>query len=1089
VSKGPIAWFAHNHVAANLLMLLLVVGGLLTLPSLPQKDFPDIDIDRITVVVPYRGAAPEEVEAGVCVRIEEAVQGIEGIDRLTSSSVEGTCAVTIQLLSGTDPAKALDDVKARVDALTTLPDETEKPIVSRVSILRSVADVAVSGQASERSLKELAERVRDEISRLPGITQVAVAGTRPYEISIEVSEASLRRYGLSFDQVAQAVRRSSLDLPGGSIKTAAGEILLRTKGQAYRGRDFEPLVVLTRADGTRVRLRDVARVIDGFEDTDQATAFDGAPAAIVRVFRVGDQDLLQISDAVKAYVKKAQAGMPSGVELTVWRDGSTELRERIDTMLRNGRMGFVLVLLVLALFLRLRLAFWVALGVPIAFCGALWLLPAAGVDINVISLFGFILVLGILVDDATVIGENVYTHLQRGMEPMEAAVEGTREVSVPVIFGVLTTVVAFVPLLLVEGEMGQIFGVMATVVIACLIFSLVEALWVLPAHLAHGLPTEEAPARNPVSRWWRERQDRFAQGVSSFTHGRYRHSVELAMRWRYVTAAVGVAMLMVTVAVMASGRLKFNFFPDIQADYISAELTMPQGTPAAATRAALEGIAAAGEKLRQKLDEELGLEGRSSVRHILTSVGSQPSLAQISQNPATAGGPRSSGSHLGEVTLELMPAEERGIRSGEIARRWRALTPAVPEAEELVFSSALFSVGDAINVELQGPRVDELEAVAGQLKQVLGRYPGVYDVRDSFRAGKKEVKLAILPAAEALGLSLRDLARQVRQAFYGEEAQRIQRGRDDVRVMVRYPAAERRSLVDLENLRIRTSDGAQIPFRTVALATLGRGFASIRRADRQRVVNVTASVDVAKASAGQILDDLRANVLPKILADYPGMSFGFEGAQRVQGRAMASLLRWMLVALFGIYALLAVPLRSYTQPLLIMSVIPFGLVGAIFGHLLMKLVHPDFGLSFMSMTGIVALTGVVVNDSLVLVHTVNRRSEQGEAEAEAMLGACVSRFRPIVLTSLTTFAGLSPLLAETSVQAQFLVPMATSLAFGVLFATLITLLLLPAVYLILSDLRGLPERLRARSRAPAPSPAIPASPPRGAGAPVGGGGG
>ena len=1070
MNRGVIAWFAHNHVAANLLMLLLVVGGLLSLMRMTQKEFPDIDINRIIVTVEDRGAAPEEVEAGVCVRIEEAVQGIEGIDRLTSSSVEGMCAVTIQLLAGTDPAKALDDVKAQVDALTTLPEETEKPIVRRASIMRGVADVAVSGQASERSLKELAERVRDEILQLPGITQVEVVGTRPYEISIEVSETSLRRYGLSFDQVAQAVRRASLDLPGGSIKTDAGEILLRTKGQAYRGSEFGRLVVLTRPDGTRVQLHDVAQVVDGFEDTDQATSFDGAPAAIVRVFRVGNQDLLAISDAVKAYVAKAQARVPNGVHLTVWRDGSTELRGRIDTMLRNGRMGFALVLLVLALFLRLRLAFWVALGVPVAFCGALWVLPAAGIDINVISLFGFILVLGILVDDAIVVGENVYTHQQRGMPAMQAAVEGTREVSVPVIFGVLTTVVAFVPLLLVEGQMGQIFGVMATVVIACLIFSLLEAQWVLPAHLAHGLPTEEAPPRNPVSRWWVEFQGRFAEGFASFTQGRYRRTVEGAMRWRYVTAAGGVALLVITVAVMESGRLKFNFFPDIQADYISAELTMPQGTPVAVTRAALEKISMASETLRRNLDRELGLKGRSSVRHTLISVGSQPSLAQVSQNPATAGGPSNSGSHLGEVTLELMPAEARGVRSAEIARRWRALAPQIPEADALVFSSALFSVGDAVNVELQGPRVDQLEAAAGRLRRILMRYPGVYDVRDSFRSGKQEVKLSIRPAAQALGLSLRDLAQQVRQAFYGEEVQRVQRGRDDVRVMVRYPSAERRSLADLDNLRVRTADGAQVPFQMVARATLGRGFANIRRADRERVVNVTASVDVATTSAGQVLDDLRTNVLPPILADYPGMRFDFEGAQRVQGRALRSLLSWMLVALFGIYALLAIPLRSYVQPLLIMSVIPFGLVGAIFGHLLMKLVHPDFGLSFMSVTGIVALTGVVVNDSLVLVHTVNRRRAQGEAEADAIVGACVGRLRPIVLTSLTTFAGLSPLLAETSVQAQFLVPMATSLAFGVLFATLITLILLPAVYMILADLRALPARHRERLAAAVPLP-------------------
>jgi multidrug efflux pump subunit AcrB len=1054
---------ARNAVAANLLAAMIVVGGLFTLPSIPQKEFPDIEVPIITVGVEYRGAAPEEAEEGVCVRIEEAVQGVDGIDQIRSVAAEGACAVTLELLSDVDPARVLDDVKSQVDALTTLPEESEKPVIQRVTLRRAVVDVALAGDTDERSLKELAERVRDEVARLPGITQVEVAGARPYEIAVEVSEASLRRFGLSFEQVAQAVRRSSLDLPGGSIETSGGEVLLRTKGQAYRGAEFEELVVLTRPDGTRVRLRDVARVVDGFEDVDQRTSFDGKPAVVVQVFRIGQQDIIEISDAVKAYVAEAQARMPEGVRIEVWKDASTALRDRIDTMTNNGLSGLVVVIAILALFMRLRLALWVSFGVPVAMLGAFAVLPAMGVDINVISLFAFILVLGILVDDATVVGENAYTRLRRGAPPLEAAIEGTREVSVPVIFGVLTTVAAFLPLLLVEGQMGQIFGVMAQVVIACLLFSLLESQLVLPSHLAHAGGADAGAPRTAVGRAWIGFQERVAGGFEAFIDGSYRRWVERAVAWRYATVAIGVSLLLLAFGVMASGRLKFSFFPEIQADYVSATVAMPQGTPIEVTERAVAQLAASARALGQELDADLRLESGPVVKHVLEAVGTQPSLNQARQTPAGGGGALSGGSHLGEVTLELLEAKQRGIEAKEVVRRWRELTPPIAEAEEVSFSSSLFSVGDPINVQLAGPDVEQLEEAAARVATALAGLPAVFDVTDSFRAGKQELKLSILPAGESLGVTLADLARQVRQAFYGEEAQRIQRGRDDVRVMVRYPEPERSSLGDLDNLRIRTADGAQVPFRTVARAEVGRGYATIRRTDRQRVINVTANLDETRVAADQILSELAASVLPGIVHDYPGMSWSFEGAQREQRRALGSLLAWFGVALFAIYALLAVPLRSYTQPIVIMSVIPFGIVGAIAGHVLLRAIKgPSFGLSFLSITGIVALTGVVVNSSLIMVHHVNGRRAEGLGTHEAVVDAAVARFRPIFLTSMTTFGGLTPLLLETSMQAQFLVPMATSLGFGVLFAAAITLFILPAGYMSFEDLRGLPARLRAR---------------------------
>jgi multidrug efflux pump subunit AcrB len=1053
--KAIIGWFAENPVAANLLMALLVVGGLTSLPTIPKRTFPDIDIPVITVSVEYRGAAPEEVEEGVCVRIEEAIDGVEGIEQIRSTAVEGVCGVSAELMVGADETRVLADVKNRVDAITTFPVETEKPITAQVTLIRPVIDLALHGPVGERTLRELGQRVRDELAALPEITQVELIGARPYEISIEVSEAALRRHGLRFDQVAEAVRRSSLDLPGGSIKTGAGEILLRTKGQAYRGAEFERLVLLTRPDGTYVTVGDVATVVDGFEDVDRWSTFDGAPSVIVRVSRVGTQSVLAIAERVKRYVADGEARLPEGVALTVWQDETVPLTGRLDVLYRNGRAGFALVFLVLALFLRLRLAFWTAVGVPVAFAGALFVMGPLGISIDVISLFAFILVLGILVDDAIVVGESAHTWQERTGDRRGGAVLGAQQVVVPVIFGVLTTVAAFAPMLLLEGPMGQVFGVLAAVTVACLCFSLVESLLILPAHLAHG-------GGGTRHGWWAALQDRFAAGLEGFVHGPYRRALDRVLAWRYLAAAASVALLLLSVALVSSGRLRFSFFPPVEADAVTGLVTMPQGTPVERTTEAVRQLADAAERLRAELDPAHAAPGGTLIEHVMVSVGAQPFRESESRGgPGGIGAVNTGGSHLGEVVIALVPSEERAISTGEIEKRWRALTGPVPEAVEVSFFSSIFSAGEAINLQLQSPRIDHLVEAAERLKAELARIPGVLDIADSFRAGKREVKLDILPAAETLGLTRADLARQVRQAFYGEEVQRVQRGRDDVRVMVRYPEADRRSLASLEDMRIRTADGAEVPFGAVARAEFGRGYSTIRRADRQRVVNVTTQIDRSVITEGAVLAALQEGPLPAILSDYPGMTLSLEGEQREQRRTADGLVRWYPVALFAIYALLAVPLRSYFQPLLIMSVIPFGIVGAFAGHLLL-----GRNLSMMSVIGIVALSGVVVNASLVLVHFVNGRRAEDAALVDAVRAASIERFRPIVLTAATTFVGLTPLMVERSIQAQFLVPMAISIAFGVLFATAITLFVVPSGYLILEDLRGLPAWLRARAARP-----------------------
>lgn len=1094
--NGPISWFARNHIAANLLLGVLVVAGLVSLPSMPQKSFPDLEINVVTVSVLYLGAAPEEVEEGVCVRIEEALEGITGVEKISSNATEGVCSVSVELFESADSAKALGDVKNRVDAIDTFPQETEKPIITLVTTEQPVMDLAVIGPTDERELKVIGQQVRDEIAALRGVTQVELANSRPYEISVEISEASLRRYGLSFDQVAGAIRAASLDLPGGSIKTEAGEVLLRTKGQAYWGPEFEELVILTNPDGSRVYLRDIAQVVDGFEDTDQKLWFNSRPAALVRVARTRDQDVLQISNAIKQYLANDTDHLPEGVEISVWSDDSVFLRERLDTLFDSARQGFLLVLLLLALFLRPRLSFWVSVGVPVAFMGAIFLTSLLGLSIDGISTFGFILVLGILVDDAVVVGERIYSLQYRSGAPptsegfLNAAIEGTRQVSVPVIFGVLTTATAFAPILLGPGTIGQIQSVIVTVVLCCLAFSLVESQLILPAHLGHKRVSSAAGEVSlmllpllAILLWelsWSTRsyfalmiamfsallawhlaggyagfaeklialQQRFSDALENLIQVRFRRMVSRAIAARYLTASFAAAAFVMTVGAMVGGHMPFSFFPSIPADAVTARLTMPLGTAARTTEDIALNLTGAAEALQVSLANEY--PDAPPVTHILTALGGHP-VSNISGGLFSGPG-SGSGAHLAEVTMQMTPGEAREIDALELALRWREAVGTVPDVVELSFNSSSFSVGAEIDIQLEGGNLDELRTVAGKIRTQLAEYPGVVDIGDSFRAGKSEIQLEILPAGEALGLTLGALAIQVRQAFYGEEVQRIQRGRDDVRVMLRYTQEEREVLSTLNAMRIRTRDGSQVPFASVARATLGRGFSAIKRIDGRRVVNVTADIDRTVITANEVLAEFGAGPIQDIMRDHPRVSFSLEGSQREQGETFAALLPLFGLALFIIYSLLAIPLRSYGQPLIIMSVIPFAFVGAIWGHIIMKAAGLLDSLAIMSVMGFVAASGVVVNSSLVLVHAVNSRRKEGMSTAEAVVEAAVSRCRPILLTSLTTFAGLTPLLLNQSIQAAVLIPMATSVAWGVALATVVTLLVVPSGYLILEDL-------------------------------------
>jgi multidrug efflux pump subunit AcrB len=1026
--KGIIAWFAHNHVAANLLMGMIMLAGLVTATTIKKEVFPEFAIDVVSITVPYRGGNPQEVEEGVTIRIEEAIQSIEGIKKITSFSWEGASRVRVEMNPGYDMQKFVNQIKTQVDAISTFPGETENPIIEQLIARGQVLWVNVYGDVDEITLKRLANKVRDEITALPNVSQAEVRGTRRFEISIEVSEEKLREYGLTFSQVAQAVRNTSLDLPAGSIKTETGEILLRTKGQAYTGEEYQNLVLLTQKDGSRILLRDVAKVIDGFEDANFSVEFNGLRSAGIQVFRVGEQNALEVAKSVKEYVKKARTQMPDGIHLEIWADSSRFLQERLSMLLRNGLSGLFLVFVSLTLFLRLRLALWVCLGIPLSFLGALWLMPMPFMDIsiNMITLFGFIVVLGIVVDDAIVVGENVYTTFRKEGPGVLSAIKGAQEVAVPVTFGVLTTIVAFIPMLTVPGAAGKLWKGIGLVVIATLFFSLIESKLILPAHLSTMKRREQDKAKlNPFTRFQRFFGDALQKWITKI----YQPALIKATIHRYTTLALFVGLLLLSMGLLGGQWVRFVFFPSIESDFTEANLTLAEGTPASFTK-----------KIAKRMEKALLEVNEEAIEETNNALIQNRLLIFENDNEL-------------EFIVELAPSENRSINATEINNRWRKKIGNIPGVSSLTFRGTISTSGDPINVQLYSANPEQLETATNALKEKLKEYSGVFDINDSLSKGKQEIKLAIKPQAQSLGLSLFDLARQVRQGFYGEQVQRIQRGRDDLRVMVRYPKNKRESIGDLESMRIRTTSGKEIPFSHVAEATVGRGYSSIRRVDRKRVVNVTADIDKGKISPGTVQKDIKEEILPEILKQFPEVSSSQEGEAREKEEAMASLARWGGLSAFLIYALMAIPLRSHTLPLIIMSVIPFGLIGAIVGHIIMGI-----PISILSLCGMIALAGVVVNDSLVLVDYINRSIRKGISLSQAVLRAGSARFRAILLTSVTTFAGLSPLLFEKSLQAQILIPMAVSLAFGVLFATAITLFLVPCLYLILFDLKALFSR-------------------------------
>ncbi|MCB9760636.1 MAG: efflux RND transporter permease subunit [Alphaproteobacteria bacterium] len=1027
--KGPVAWMAQNAVAANLLMFIVFVGGALGLFRIKQEVFPEFDPDMVSVSVVYPGATPDDVEQGIIKVIEEEVRGIDGVKRINSNASEGVGTVTIELLLDADKQAVRADVENAIGRITSFPEDAEEPQVALASSRREVISLVIAGDTDLRTLHDIAEDARLRLLDHPDVTQVELDGVPPLEMAVEIRRADLERYGLTLDQVAAQIAVASRELPGGEIETRGGEFLVRLDDRRRSVDEFAAIVLRGTTDGAVLRLGDVATITDGYADTDQEARFNGKPAVRVTAYRVGNETPQKVAAATREVVEVLKAELPPSIEVATWSDSSELLEGRIRLLIRNAIQGLVLVLLTLALFLNLRLAVWVALGIPISFFGAFLLLPGFDQTINMVSLFAFIVTLGLVVDDAIVVGENVFEKLDQGVPPLQAAIEGTQRMVVPVTFAVLTSVTAFAPLLFVPGFTGKIFKLIPIVVISVLMFSLLESFFVLPAHLGHdkGRPGFFSRAFEPPRLW-------VAARLEAFTNGPYARVVEAIIRQRYLALGGSIALLFITLSLVPGGVVPFDFFPKLEADVVTATARLPYGAPIETTRAVGHTLEAAA---REAIAES---GGDGIVRGMYTRVG---------EGPQSRFAARETGSHLLTVELNLVPSDERDIGSQAFAAAWRSHVPVIPGVEVLQISSAGGpGAGAAVDVMLSHADTAVLAEASTELTGILKGYGDLTDVENGWASGKPQLDYSALPAADTLGLGPTDVGRQLRASFFGAEALREQRGRNEVKVMVRLPPDERRSEFDLEQLRVRTPGGGFVPLSYVADFERNRAPTSILREDGKRVINVSAELAPGVKSAQEVLRGLSEGALPKLVEKYPGLSWEFAGQQRAQVESFAALGQGFVLALFVIFALLAVPFRSYIQPVIIMSAIPFGLVGAIGGHLVM-----GFTMSIISVFGIIALSGVVVNDSLVLVDAANEYRAEGSPPLEAVLKAGRRRLRPILLTSLTTFFGLMPMIFETDLQAKFLIPMAISLGYGVLFTTVIVLLLVPALYMIVEDVR------------------------------------
>ena len=1023
--SGVIAWFAHNHVAANLLMIFIICIGLLSLTQIRRELNPNIILDTLKVTIEYPGASPKEVEEGLSNKIEEAIKDITGIERITSSSIEGLALIYIDLMPDYDPNDLSNKIKNRIDSITNLPSESERANVELLELKLPAIQLSLHGDVDEAELNKLLREIRREILALPDISSVDIFGLRDYEISIEVSELSLKKYKLTLRDVARAIQRSSIDLAGGSIRSETGDILLRTEGEASDKKSFEAVVLRNNDDGSKLRLKDVAIVKDGFVQGAGLTVFDREYGAALMVYSVGDQDVIKTTSIIKDYVFDKKIKLPSNVQLTAWQDLSHYIEGRISLMTKNLALGASLVFIILMLFLNFNLAFWVMAGLPVCFLGTIALLQLNGVNVtlNMVSLFGFITVLGIMVDDAIIIGESIDSSTRISGNNLDAIIRGVRRVAIPATFGVLTTVASFIPTLTLDSIYAPMPAAMGWVVVFCLLFSLVESKLILPAHIGHSRITH-LPAIRGISKKTDKLSDKANHVLKNFIENIYSPFLSQCIAKRYTTLASFTAGLIVTAGIVGSGIVLLVVVPVSPSDFLNVRVEMIEGTPDKQTDEAVHQLIESLYKSNEIYIKDSGIES-GFIKH---------SFAW-----GRAG-------DFAEFSVELTKHENRDIDSYEAVQLWRENTGPVTGTKSVVFSSEDGSP-DPISFNLISENESELLSATKVLQSKISEYEGVYDIESTLSNPLDEISLSIKPMAEALGLSLSDLGSQVRDAFYGVEAQRIQRNGDEVKVMVRYPSQERKSLADLDNMYIRTSSGDEVPFYAVAELESKKSYASINKINGKLAVNISAKIDKRYYNPDAVSAQIMKFDLPKLVETYPSISFETDGDSKEAAKLVRGLAQGFVMAIIAVYALLAIPLKSYYQPLIIMTVIPFSFIGAVFGHWWM-----DTAFSMMSFFGVIALTGVVVNDSLILTDAVNKRLSAEQSISEAVTGACKQRFRPILITSLTTFFGLFPLLLENSLQAQEMLPMAISLAFGILFATVITLILVPCLFIILNDI-------------------------------------
>ncbi len=1022
---GPVHWMATHPVVANLVMLAFIIGGGLFMSTMKQEVFPDFATDSVSINVIYNGADPEEIERSIVLVIEDALSGIEGIDEIKSSAKEGYATVIADALGDTDVYLLAQDIQTEIDRITTFPEEAEEPKVNVLASKRITLSLVLYGDATDTVLHQLAEDFRDQLLQADNITQIELDGIRPLEINIEIPQNTLRRYQLSFDDIAQRLRQNSIDLPGGNIKTESGEVLIQMLARKETAQDFAKVPIITSASGTEVLLSDIANINDGYEDTDYSAEYNGYPAVMLQVYRVGNQRPLDIAETVKRYIADSKQTLPIGIYADIRYDSSVSYKERVDLLLRNSALGLLLVFLTLALFLEIRLAFWVMTGIPIAFLGSFLLLPSLGVSLNMISLFAFIIALGIVVDDAIIIGENVYHYRQEGYSSVDAAIKGAQDMATPVTFSILTNIATFMPLFFMPGMMGKIFVMIPSVVILVFLLSLAESLFILPHHLASIKNTAHDKG---FKKWLHDKQQKFSHSFRHWVNFRYGGVLDVTLKYRYLTIATAFALLIVTLSFALSGRMGMSLFPKTESDYSRATVTLPYGTPVEQTQAAVEHIVTAAKASIKGVKQ-----GEQLIRGIFIETGKE-------------------GSHKAVIKTYLAPIEirENIMSTGEFTEKWRHATGEIIGIDSLMFESDFGGpgAGAALTVELTHPNITILEQASIELTDSLNDFPKAHDIHNGMSLGKRQLNFSLLPEGESLGLTALSVAQQVRNAFYGTEVLRQQRGRNEIKVMLRLPENERVSMENMMDFLVWTNQGITVPLHEVVNIESGYSFTEINRRNTRRNVQITANV-TPKSQAGEIINALKADILPNLRKKYPALEYSFQGSQAETADSIGSLKLSFIFAVLAIYAMLAIPFKSYTLPLIVIVSIPFGIIGAIFGHLIM-----GYSLSILSLLGIIALSGIVVNDSLVLINQAVTLEETTElSHKEIIKSAGIQRFRPIILTTLTTFLGLAPMILETSRQARILIPMAISIGFGILFATFITLVLLPSLYLVIHDIK------------------------------------